>query len=77
MPTNLLDDLRLDIASLLVGVEDVLAQYNLKNLNGITLVARDPADPLRQHVIVSSGGDDEVVATAELLESILVGADDQ
>lgn len=41
--TQLMNEMRMEVAELLIGIEDVFKNYGLP-LTGITLVARDPAN---------------------------------
>lgn len=71
---NALDMIRLEIASRLCEIEDLLAEYGVDNLRSITLVAVDASEPVKKHIIVHNGDDDNLVTTAELLDQLLTGA---
>lgn len=62
-----IDYLRDDIAVKLVEIEDLLKRWSLPTVTGITLVARDPNNEDKMHVILSNGGNDEMKAAGELL----------
>ena len=72
-----IDELRLDLAGALVEAEEVVKSWGMSRPSGVTLIMRDPTDPVPNHVILTNGGDDELVGAAELLERILTGEEEK